>query len=466
MQDIQEATAPTASLPPKENKMGTTPMLRLILTMSLPAMFSMLMQSLYNVVDSYFVAQYAGDNGLAALSLVFPLQMLLVAFGVGTGVGINSLISRRLGEKRQEEADRAASHSITLGVFTGIVFAILGALLIRPFLEAFHPSAPVLEMGCSYAYIVTLLSIGSFVQIGIEKTIQATGNMIFPMLFQLTGAITNIILDPIMIFGLLGCPEMGVEGAAVATVIGQFAAMIFALIIVFTRDHEVHITLRGLIPHWRTIREIYRVGIPGIVMQAVSAFLTTLFNFILMGFGETAVSVLGLYYKLQSFVFMPVFGLNQGLMPIIGFNFGARNKKRIYSAFRIGSLIALLIMAVGTLIFELAPDRLLAIFNASDELMKAGIIAFRLIAICFIPAAIDVVTSTLFQAMGMGTKSLIISLLRQLVFILPAAYLLSFIGLDYVWLSFPLAEILALVVASIMAVHAFRKYVNPMPDRD
>lgn len=461
---MQAVQKPDAALPVRENKMANTPMFRLIMTMSLPAMFSMLVNSLYNIVDSFFISQHSGDNGLAALSLVFPIQMLLVAFGAGTGAGINSLISRRLGENRQEEANRAASHSITLGIFTGIVFAVLGALFIRPFLQSFNTTPEVLELGCDYAYIVTILAVGSFVTMGIEKTIQATGNMIFPMLLQLTGAVVNIILDPILIFGLFGLPEMGIKGAAIATVIGQFASMIFALIVVFTRSHRVQITLRGAIPHGQTIKEIYRVGIPGIVMQSISAFLNTFLNMILMGFGETAVAVMGLYYKLQSFIFMPVFGLTQGLMPIIGFNFGARNKKRIKSAFGIGVLIALVIMTIGVLLFELIPETLLSIFNASPELMEVGVIAFRIIAISFIPAAFGIVSSTLFQAMGMGTKSLLVSVLRQLALILPSAYLLSLIGLNFVWAAFPLAEFGAQIIACILLIATFRKYVDTMPD--
>lgn len=445
----------------KENKMGTSPMLPLILSMSLPAMFSMLIQSLYNIVDSYFVAQL-GQDALTAVSLAFPVQMLIIAFAIGTGVGINSLISRRLGEKRQTEANRAASHGLSLGLVTGAAFAVLGALFIRTFLESFHPSANVLPMALDYTYIVTLLSVGCFLQINLEKTLQATGNMIFPMLFQLSGAITNIVLDPIMIFGLLGFPAMGVRGAAIATVTGQFVSMIFSMIVVFAKSHDVHITLRGALFHRETVREIYRVGIPAIIMQSIGAVLNTLLNMILIGFSEAAVSVLGIYYKLQSFVFMPVFGLNQGLMPIMGFNYGARKKKRIRSALNIGMVIALTIMGIGTLIFELLPGQLLSIFNANDEMYRIGIVAFRLIAICFLPAAVGIVASTLFQAIGMGTKSLIISILRQLVIILPTAYLFSLVGLDYVWLSFPLAEFAALIVAFILMAGVFRKYINPL----
>ena len=447
--------------------MGTMPMLRLILTMSLPAMFSMLVQSLYNVVDSYFVAQ-VGQDALTAVSLAFPVQSLMIAFSVGTGVGINSLVSRRLGERRQEEADRAASHGLVLGIATGLLFAILGALFTKMFFSAFTSDATVLQMGCDYTYIVTIFSIGSFVQVSLEKILQATGNMFYPMLFQLIGAVTNIILDPIMIFGLLGFPAMGVTGAAIATVLGQVLAMFFSIYVIIKKEHEVHISLRHFRLHWETVREIYRVGFPAIIMQSIGAVLTSLLNMILIGFGkvmgEAAVSVLGVYYKLQSFVFMPVFGLTQGLMPILGFNYGAQKKKRIYSAMRYGTLIAVIIMVIGTLLFELLPGQLLGIFNAGPEMLEIGIHAFRVVAICFIPAAIGIVSSTLFQAIGMGTKSLIISVLRQLVIILPAAWLLSKIGLSWVWWSFPLAEVIALVIAVVMMVGVFRRTINPLGD--
>lgn len=448
----------------KENKMGSQPMLRLILSMSLPAMFSMLIQALYNVVDSYFVAKL-GQDALTAVSLAFPVQTLIIAVAVGTGIGINSLISRRLGEKKQLEADRAASHGLSLAILTWVVFAILGILFVGPFFHFFTQNPNVLEKGIDYTGIVTVFSIGCFMEINLEKTLQATGNMMFPMLFQLSGAITNIILDPILIFGMFGIPAMGVSGAAIATVIGQIVSMIFSIIIVFTKGHDVKISLKGAIFHWNTVKEIYRVGIPSIIMQSIGALLTTLLNMILIGFSEAAVSVLGVYYKLQSFVFMPVFGLTHGLMPIMGYNYGARKKERIYSAIRIGTIIAVAIMAVGTLLFEFFPGWLLQMFEASDEMLQIGTTAFRLIAICFLPAAVGIIASTLFQAVGMGTKSLIISILRQLVVILPAAWLFSKIGLDYVWIAFPLAETVALVIGVIMMIGVFRKHISPMESK-
>ena len=449
----------------KENKMGTRPMLGLILSMSLPAMFSMLIQSLYNVVDSVFVAQL-GQAAMTAVSIAFPIQSLMIAFAVGTGIGINSLVSRRLGEKRQADADRAASHGLTLGVLTWAAFALLGLFFTKAFFHAFTggESAEVFQYGCDYTYIVTIFSMGIFLEVNIEKTLQATGNMMFPMLFQLTGAVVNIILDPILIFGLFGFPRMEVAGAAVATVAGQIISMIFAIIVLFWKDHEVSITLKDCRLRARTVKDIYRVGFPSIVMQSIMAFLVTFLNLILIGLSEAAVWVLGVYYKLQSFFFMPVFGLNHGLMPILGFNYGAKKKERIYSAMRIGTLIAVLIMAVGTLAFELFPRELLMIFNPTPEAMEIGVVAFRLIAFCFLPAAVGIVASTLFQAVGMGTKSLFISILRQLVIILPAAYLLSKIGLNYVWAAWPIAEFVALVVALIFMAGIFRSHISRLDE--
>lgn len=448
--------------------MGTMPMLRLILTMSLPAIFSMLVQSLYNVVDSYFVAQ-VGQDALTAVSLAFPVQSLMIAFSVGTGVGVNSLVSRRLGEKRQEDADRAASHGLMLGIITALVFAVLGAIFTPVFFGAFTDNPAVLQMGCDYTYIVTIFCFGSFVQVALEKILQATGNMFYPMLFQLIGAITNIVLDPIMIFGLLGFPAMGVKGAAIATVLGQILAMAFSIFVIIKKEHDVHVTLRKFRFQGETVREIYRVGVPAIIMQSVSAVLTSLLNMILVSFGkvmgEAAVSVLGVYYKLQSFVFMPVFGLTQGLMPILGFNFGARKKKRIHSAMRYGMLIACIIMGLGTLLFELLPEQLLGMFNPSDIMLEIGVPAFRTVALCFIPAAVGIVASTLFQAIGMGTKSLMISILRQLVIILPAAWIFSKIGLSWVWWAFPLAEAVALIIALILMIYVYRKTIAPLGEK-
>ncbi|MFZ2537345.1 MAG: MATE family efflux transporter, partial [Oscillospiraceae bacterium] len=400
---------------------------------------------------------------LTAVSLAFPIQILMISVAVGTGIGINSLVSRRLGEGKKDDADKAASHGVLLGVICGVFFAIIGLLFTRMYFEGFTSNKAVIEYGASYIYIVMYGSICVFIQINLEKTLQATGNMMYPMLFQLTGAITNIIFDPILIFGLFGFPEMGVAGAAVATVMGQFVAMALSFYIFYKKNHEVEIKLKGFKFDGETVKEIYKVGLPSIIMQSISALLTFLLNKIFINFSEAAVSVLGVYYKLQSFVFMPVFGLTQGIMPIIGFNFGARKRKRMMSALKIGSIFALIIMGLGTLVFVLFPEQLLNIFDAGPEMIKIGIPAFRIIALSFMPAAIGIMFGTMFQAIGMGTKSLWISILRQLVLILPAAYLLSKIGLDYVWIAFPMAEFVALVVAIFMMFAVYKKHISKIP---
>jgi len=443
----------------RENKMGNTPMLKLIVSMSLPAMFSMLVQSLYNIVDSAFVAQL-GEGALTAVSLAFPIQMLIISVAVGTGIGLNSLVSRRLGEKNQAEANSAATHGILLGLFSGIVVAILGLLFTRFFFECFTNDKTMIDMGYSYIIIITTLSFGSFVQINIEKTLQATGNMIYPMVFQLVGAITNIILDPIMIFGLFGFPKLGVSGAAIATVIGQIFAMLLSLYVVFKKSHDVHITFKGFKLNFKTIKNIYAVGFPSMVMQSIGSVLIVGLNSILITFSDAAVSVLGIYYKLQSFIFMPVFGLTQGVMPIMGYNYGAKNKHRLLSALKIGSVIAILIMLFGTILFMSIPDKLLMIFNASEQMLEIGVKALRTISLCFVPAAIGIMFSTLFQAIGQGHKSLYISILRQLVIILPVAYLLSKIGLYYVWYSFPIAEVFSLMVSVIFLSMIYKKTIK------
>ena len=442
--------------------MGVAPMFPLILSMAVPAMFSMLVQALYNVVDSIFVAQYDKVNALAAVSLAFPVQTLMIAVAVGTGVGLNSLISRRLGEGRREQASMAATHGIFLGLCSWAVFAILGAFFTRPFFEMFSQNATLVEMASDYTRIVTIFSIGVFVEVNLEKTLQATGDMIHPMFFLLTGAITNIILDPIFIFGYFGLPAMGVTGAAIATVIGQIFSMIFAIYVIFCKEHEVKVELRGFRPQWRTIRDIYIVGIPSIVMQSIGSLLTACLNMILIQFTETAVSVLGVYFKLQSFIFMPVFGLNNGVMPVMGYSYGSRNKERLLGALKVGVSIAAVIMAVGTVIFWSIPDRLLMIFNASDEMLAIGVPALRIISICFVPAAVGIMFSTLFQAVGMGGRSLLVSVLRQLVVILPVAMWMSRYGVTYVWTAFPIAETVSLVVSVGLGVQLYHAHIKDL----
>lgn len=445
----------------KENRMGTAPMLPLIFSMALPAMFSMLVQALYNIVDSYFVSQVS-EKGLAAVSLAFPIQNLLISFAVGTSVGITSLISRRLGQGRQQEADAAASHGILLGVVTSLAFAVYGAFFTTPFFQMFESDPEIVHMGDQYISICCIFSFGCFIVVALEKILQATGNMIWPMIFQLIGALTNIILDPILIFGMFGLPAMGVTGAAIATVGGQILSMLVAAVVVAVKEHRVHITFKGFRLDFTIIRDIYAVGLPAIVMQSIGTVMTMALNGILSGFSTAAYTVFGLYFKLQSFVFMPVFGLTQGLLPIMGYNYGAKNKKRLLSAFYNGCAIALVIMLAGTLLFLLAPQWLLGIFSASEELLEIGIPALRIICTCFLFAALGIVGSTLFQSVGRGIYSLIQSLLRQLVILVPAAWMLArFTGqVNAVWWAFPIAECVSLAISLVLYARLYRTEIK------
>lgn len=443
------------------DKMGSTPMLRLILSMSLPTMFSMIIQAMYNIVDSVFVSNL-GQDALTALSLAYPLQLMTISVAVGTGVGINSFISRRLGEKNQELANNGAANGIFISIISWLVFLLVGIFLTVPFFKLFNPTPGVMKYGVDYTSIILIFSVGVMVEIAIEKVLQATGNMIFPMIFQLIGAVSNIVLDPLFIFGIGPFPRMEVAGAAVATVIGQILAMIFAIYIFFFKKHAVQVHVRNFKPSLKIIKNIYAVGFPSIIMQSISSVLVVGLNAILMGFSEAAVSVHGIYYKMQSFVFMPVFGLNQGLMPIMGYNFGAKNKDRLHSAIRYGCIIAAFIMLCGTVIFWVFPAQILSLFNANDDILNMGIKAMRFISLSFLPAAIDIIFSTTFQAVGKGFSSMILSLLRQLVFILPAALVLSNFGVNAVWFAYPIAEVGALIVAIFLYTRINRKVFSKL----
>ena len=443
------------------DKMGSTPMLRLILSMSLPTMFSMIIQAMYNIVDSVFVSSL-GQDALTALSLAYPLQLMTISVAVGTGVGINSFISRRLGEKNQELANNGAANGIFISIISWLVFLLVGIFLTVPFFKLFNPTPGVMKYGVDYTSIILIFSVGVMVEIAIEKVLQATGNMIFPMIFQLIGAVTNIVLDPLFIFGIGPFPRMEVAGAAIATVIGQILAMLFAIYIFFFKKHAVQVHVRNFKPSLKIIKNIYAVGFPSIIMQSISSVLVVGLNAILMGFSEAAVSVHGIYYKMQSFVFMPVFGLNQGLMPIMGYNFGAKNKDRLHSAIRYGCIIAAFIMLCGTVIFWIFPAQILSLFNANDDILNMGIKAMRFISLSFLPAAIDIIFSTTFQAVGKGFSSMILSLLRQLVFIQPAALVLSNFGVNAVWFAYPIAEVGALIVAIFLYTRINRKVFSKL----
>ena len=446
-----------------QNKMGVKPMLPLLMGMSLPAMLSMMIQALYNVVDSIFVARYSPD-ALQAVSLAYPLQIILISFAVGTAVGVNSLIARRLGAKNYEEANNAATTGLVLAVIDWLVFLVLGLTVSRPFISLFTSNAEVIKDGAGYLTVVLCVSFGMMISCMGEKILQSTGNMIIPMITQMLGAIVNIIFDPLLIFGIGFFPRLGVLGAAIATVFGQICSMIFIMVILFVRKHDVKIRFKGFRMQKMTLKNIYAVSFPAIVMQSISSVMISGINAIIsmadltVEYAAAYISAFGIYFKLQSFIFMPVFGLSQGVSPIIGYNYGARNKKRMYQAFRLGVIIAGAVMAAGTLLFQLAPEWLLSLFESEENvaanalLAEVGVPMLRIISISFIMAAVGIMFSTLFQAVGKGFYSMTMSVLRQLVVLLPAAYILSKINMTATWFSFPIAEVVCLIIGIIFFV--------------
>lgn len=444
-----------------ENKMGTMPVRQLLVSMAWPAVLSMTINALYNVVDSIFVAQISED-ALTAVSIVNPIQMLIIALSVGSGVGINSLISRRLGAGRQDEADQAASTGIRIGLINYLLFFIVGLFVTVPFVGSYAEKGTyIFEAARTYMMIVCIGSIFLNVQVVIEKILQATGNMIAPMVCGLTGAVVNIALDPILIFGLLGLPALGVAGAAIATVSGQMCGMLVGVCIMVKGEHLVEVKIKNFRINWKVVLDIYKVGLPSIIMQSIGSLMLILYNMILVVYSTTAVAVLGIYFKIQSFVFMPVFGLNQGAMPIMGYNYGARDKKRLMGTYKEGLKLALLVMGLGLLIFQIFPSELLRMFDASQEMLRIGVPALRIISICFLPAAFGIISSTMFQATGHGVLSLFASLLRQLVGILPLAYILIRIGgVTLSWASFPLAEIIGLTYSAVMMRRLYKKEIS------
>lgn len=438
----------------KSEKMGTVPVGRLLAGMSLPAMLSMLVQSLYNVVDSYFVSKL-GEEAFTAVSIAFPMQIMTLAFAVGVGIGTNSLIARKLGEGKVDEATVTARTGLFLAILNAAAFVIIGLVASGPFISLFSDNPRVISMGTTYLTIVTAASAGMFIEIIHSKTLQATGNMLIPMISQLIGAITNIILNPILIFGLFGFPELGIAGSAVATVIGQLTAMTYVMTMFRLKSHDIHLTLKGLKLKKENVVNIYKVGAPSIVMNAIGSVTTTGLNAILMSFSETAIAVLGIYFKLQSFVFMPVFGLTQGAMPIMAYNFGANKKKRFYKTFYLSLTVTIIIMSLGLLMFQLIPGQLLSIFGQRSDI---GIYALKTISLCFLPAAFGIIITTMFQAVGHGMKSLVMSLLRQLVFILPGAFLFGkFFGLNGVWYCYPFAELFCVLIFTPIGFKVIRE---------
>ena len=427
----------------KENRMGVMPVGKLLFSMSTPMVISFLVQSLYNIVDSIFVARYSPD-ALAAVSLAYPIQILMIAVSVGTGVGVNALLSRLLGEGKKERAKATADNAVLLAIIASIAFAIFGAIGTKAFFNAQTNSDSIRSLGYSYLSIVSIFSFGLILEVTYERILQSTGKTIYNMITQGIGAIINIILDPILIFGLLGAPKMGVAGAAIATVAGQIIAMILSFIFNMRYNEEVDITFGKHIfkPDFIIIKDIYKVGIPSIAMQSMSTLMMLGLNKILVRYSDMAVNVLGIYYKLQSFVFMPIFGLNNGMTPIVAYNYGARNKDRIMKVLKYSFLSSLVIMVIGTAIFWLFPKELMILFSPNEEMLRLGIPALRICSLCFILAAFDVIAIASFQSLGNGMYALYASFLRQLVLILPLAYVLSnMFGLEAVWYSIPLAEL-------------------------
>lgn len=422
-------------------------------------MLSMMIQALYNVVDSIFIAR-VGEDALTAVSLAFPIQMLMISVGVGTAIGVNSLLSRRLGAQQHKEASSVAVHGLFLSVVIWIFFAIFGAILTPFFFQLFTDSPEIIKMGQDYLIICTTLSLGIFGQLVCERIMQGTGNTIHPMITQGVGAIINIILDPIFIFGYFGLPAMGTAGAAIATVIGQWVAMGLALFFMIRKTTELNFKFKRFRPKFRTIKEIYEVGLPSSIMQSIGSVMTIGMNTILIAFSATAVAVFGIYFKLQSFIFLPVFGLTAAMISIVGFNYGARNKERIARTIRHAVLIATGMMLLGILIFQTIPALLLRLFDASPSMLDIGIRALRIISIHFPLAGIAIILSSSFQAIGKGFYSLIISIVRQLGVLLPAAYLLARIwGLDAVWFAFLASEVASLLLAIIFFIKIYRREI-------
>lgn len=460
-------TEKTENTPVQENKMGTMPTNKLLITMSLPMVISMLVQALYNIVDSIFVAKIS-ENALTAVSMAFPIQSLMIAFAAGTGVGINSFLSKSLGEKKFKQASDSAKNGIFLAFITWMVFAVLGFFFSEVFYTALTDDKEIIAYGTSYLKIVTVASLGIFMQITFERLFQSTGKTIYSMVMQGTGAIINIILDPILIFGKFGFPKMGVSGAALATVTGQIIAMILGGILNFIKNKEINLNFIGFKPSIRIIKKIYAVGFPSIIMQSVTSVMTYLLNKICISFTPTAVSVVGIYFKLQSFIFMPIFGLTNGLVPIVAYNFGARNKSRIISVLKLAVIISISYMTLGVIIFWAIPQVLFSFFEASDEMLNIGIPALRLISLSFIPAGFCIVIISAFQALGHGVYSLIISVTRQLVVLIPVAYIASkIIGLKAVWGAFPVAETVSLILCIFFATKVYKTTVavieSPIP---
>jgi putative MATE family efflux protein len=442
--------------------MGTAPVNRLLLSMSIPMMLSMMAQALYNIVDSVFVAQL-GSNALTAVTLAFPVQMLMMGIGTGTGVGINALLSKSLGEKNIARANKSATNGLFLIWISAVVFMAAGFFLSHWYFSIQTDIEEIVNMGTDYLFIVTVFSFGVFNQVTFERLLASTGKAVPSMVSQLAGVAINLALDPILIFGLFGCPALGVRGAAIATVIGQIAASGIGVSFNLSRNKEINLSFRGFRPEAAIVKKIYSVGLASILMQSTGSIMIYVMNLILLAFTPVAAAVFGVFFKLQSFLFMPVFGLNNAMIPIIAYNYGARSKTRIISAVKLSALYAAIIMALGLLVFQTMPDKLLQMFNAEEEMLLIGVPALRILSIIFLFSGFGLVGVSVFQALDSGLASLLVGIGRQLVVLLPAAYLLSLTGsVNAVWWSSPIAELATAILCVAFFTRIYRRKIKPL----
>ena len=452
---------------PKENKMGTMPVKKLIFNMALPLIISMLIQALYNIVDSIFVSRISED-ALTAVSLAFPAQNLMIGLATGTAVGVNALMGRALGAGQRERADKVANHGILLALVGFVISALLGATCSDLFFRSQTQIENIIRMGNDYLRVVTIGSLGMFCQIMYERLLQGTGRSILSMYTQGLGAIVNIILDPVFIFVF----DMGVAGAAIATVIGQICGMLLAAYFNVKKNTDITLRVRGFRPDWRLIGSIYAIGLPSVIMIAIGSVMTFLMNKILITYHaahETAATAFGAYFKLNSFIFMPVFGMNNGVVPIVAYNYGARNRKRMVETIKRGALYASIIMVFGTVLFWVIPGPLLKIFDATDTMLSVGIPALRIISISFCMAGACIALGASFQALGRSLYSMITSIVRQLVFLIPIAYVLARYGAsvgnsDLVWWSYPIAEVFSLTLTLFFFRHLYKTVIAQLPE--
>lgn len=452
---------------PVENKMGTMPVLKLIFNMSLPIMFSMLVMALYNIVDSIFVGKISVD-ALTAVSLAFPVQNLMVSFAVGTAVGVNALLSLRLGQKNQHDVNKTAMNGVFLSVVTWIVFAVAGTLISSSYLKSQTDNSSVILLGEQYLEIILILGFGQFIGGMFDRLLQSTGRTFLSMISQLIGAVFNIIFDPILIFGLGPFPELGIRGAALATVLGQILGCLVSFILNISKNHDIQFKFSNILPNKKIIAQIYRVAVPAILMSSITSVVTYFLNLIFKGIengGDNAITVYGIYFKLNSFIFMPVFGLNNGIVPIIAYNYGAEHKKRILKTIKYSLFVAFCIMFFGVIIFESFPDVLFRMFTDNEVIIQMGKGALRKIAPSFFGAAIAITLSAIFQAFSAAFFSLLVSFLRQIVVFLPAAYFLGKTGdVNNVWWCFIIAEFMSVLVSVSCMRNIYRKKISVMDD--